>query len=192
MSPDSFLLRSFIAIPLQNQQQQQIAQLQQQLRPLLPEAKFGKAENLHLTLHFLGEQPQELLAEIGRTMLSIGEKKKNFNVTLKCLGFFPNRCQPRILWLGIEPPDRLLQLYQQLGRQLRRLEVKADNRAYQPHLTLARFRRPPQNIELLCPFLTHSCGRLNIDRMVLYTSRLTAQGAVHMPLVTAPLSLKDL
>jgi len=178
-------LRSFIAIPLPQPLQQQITALQKQLRQLVPELKTAKAESLHLTLHFLGDQPHELLAEIGRNMLSIGQKKKNFNVLLKGFGFFPNRKRPRILWMGVQPEQELVDLYQQLANKLTQSGAITETRRYRPHLTIGRFRHTPENIAPLCPFLSHSCGSMKIDRMVLYTSQLTAQGAIHKPLVTA-------
>ena len=187
MTDSAPLLRSFIAIPLPAPLIQEIAALQKQLRTLVPELKTPRAETLHLTLHFLGDQPQELLAKIGQDMLSIGRKKKNFNVTLEGLGFFPNRKRPRIFWLGLQPDHELVELYQQLALRLDGLGVAVEQRRYRPHLTIGRFRRAPKTTEPLCPFLSHSFGSLKIDRMVLYTSRLTAQGAIHTPLVEAPL-----
>ena len=186
--PENELLRSFIAIPLPPSLQQQIGKLQQQLRRQLPELKTPRIENLHLTLHFLGDQPHQLLAEIGQLMLSIGEKKKNFNVTLKGLGCFPDMKRPRILWLGVDPPTELFDLYQQSARLLTRVGLCPAQRRYHPHLTIGRFRSKPVTTENLCPFLSHRCGSLKIDRMVLYTSHLTAQGAVHEPLATAMLT----
>ena len=186
MTKTSPLLRSFIAIPLPTPLTQQIAALQQQLRQKAPQLKTPRPENLHLTLHFLGDQTQELLAEVGQIMLSIGQKKKSFNVSLAGLGFFPNRRRPRVLWLGVEPAGGLSDLYQQLAVELAELKIPTETRRYQPHLTIGRFRQTPHSTEPLCPFLSHNCGSMKINRMVLYSSELTAKGAVHTPLTTAP------
>jgi 2'-5' RNA ligase len=183
--------RAFIAIPLPAALQQQLAILQRQLRQLIPELKTPQAENLHLTLHFLGTQPQQLLAKIGRDMLSIGQKKKIFNVTLKRLGFFPQRRRPRILWLGIEPQAELVELYQQLAADLEKQGLQPEQRKYRPHLTIGRFRQKVATTEPLCPFLSQQYGSMKIDRMVLYTSELKPQGAIHTPLVTAPFQNND-
>jgi len=181
-------LRSFIAIPLPGQLQQQIGTLQRQLRQQLPELKTPRPETLHLTLHFLGEQPQPLLAKIGQLMLSIGENRKNFNVSLKGLGCFPTLKRPRVLWLGVVPQDELVELYRHLSGLLESLGLGPETRRYRPHLTIGRFRQKPQTTEPLCPFLSQDLGSLSIDRMVLYASQLTAQGAVHTPLKTAHFS----
>jgi 2'-5' RNA ligase len=182
------LLRSFIAIPLPSVVQQQVSVLQQQLRPLFPELKNVKTENLHLTLHFLGDQSEELLAEIGQTMLSIGQKKKIFNVELKGLGCFPNLRRPRVLWLGVEPQTELIDIYQHLAAELSKLGLTIDKQPYRPHLTIGRFKQPPKQTGKLCPFLSQSCGNITINKMILFSSKLTSQGAIHMPLTTAGLS----
>jgi len=181
-------LRSFIAIPLPQYLQQQIGVLQSQLRQQLPELKTPRPETLHLTLIFLGEQPQPLLAEIGQLMLSIGENRKNFNVTVKGLDCFPDLRHPQILWMGIEPQNDLTDLHQQLTSLLENLGLSPETRRYRPHLTIGRFRRRPETTDPLCPFLSQDLGSLKIDRMVLYNSRLAAQGAIHTPLATAMLN----
>ena len=180
-------LRSFIAIPLPETLHQQIACLQQSLCQSIPELKPVKRENLHLTLHFLGEQTQDQLAKIASSMLSIGRKKKYFNASVEGLGFFPNQRHPRILWLGIQPERELIDLYDRLSGELIPLGLNLDMRAYRPHLTIGRFKRPPRQTATLCPFLSHSCGSLTIDKMILFSSRLTARGAVHTPLQTVVL-----
>ncbi len=179
------LLRSFIAIPLPEQLQRQLAALQQQLKAAVQELKPARSENLHLTLHFLGDQPQQLLAEIGHFMLSIGERKNIFNVELKGLGCFPNRRRPRVLWLGLEPRDQLIELHSELSENLQQLGVEVDRRPFRPHLTLGRFKRPPRSTEPMCPFLSQECGKLQVDRVILFSSRLTRSGAIHEPLTTA-------
>lgn len=181
------LLRSFIAIPLPEAQQRNVATLQQQLRQMAPELTATRPESLHLTLHFLADQPKELLAKVGRSMLSIGEKKKDFNVTLKGLDCFPNRRRPRILWLGLEPQNELIELHRQLATMLQKFGLPSETRPFRPHLTIGRFKSPPKNIDWLCPFLTHSCGSFTIDTMILFRSELSNRGALHTPLTTAPL-----
>lgn len=180
--------RAFIAIPLQKETQRQISKLQQRLGKALPELKSVPTENLHLTLHFLGEQHHDQLAKIASSMLSIGQKQKVFNVTLAGLGFFPHRRRPKILWLAAQPETELLNLYSQLAEKLKVLGIEPDPRRYHPHLTIGRCKHSPEHLDSLRPFLSHSCGSLTIDRMILFSSRLTAERAVHTPLQTVMLS----
>jgi 2'-5' RNA ligase len=115
-------------------------------------------------------------------MVSTGQKKKNFNVLLKNLGCFPHRRKPRVLWLGVEPLEPLIDLHAALAVELDKRGLLEDRRPYRAHLTLGRFKQPPRNPDALCPFLSQECGNLKIDQLVLYHSRLTRNGAVHTPL----------
>ena len=179
---DPELLRSFIAIPLPTPVREKIASLQQRLQQALPELRPVPPHNLHLTLHFLGDRTHEQLADIGALMLSIGEKKKIFNVSLETLGVFPQRRQPRVLWLGVVPPDPVIDLHKSLTRGFLKREMPVETRPYRPHLTIGRFKAAPRNRDFLRPFMSQRCGSLTVDRLVLYRSRLTAKGAVHTPL----------
>ncbi|OEU72972.1 MAG: 2'-5' RNA ligase [Desulfuromonadales bacterium C00003093] len=183
--PEQKRLRSFIAIPLPEPLRQELAVLSQQLSSRVPELKPANVENLHLTLNFLGDQTAQLLAKIGQSMLSIGRSKRIFNVTLKGLGFFPHRRRPRVLWIGLEPQRELIQLSRQLAKELELLGVQFDVRVSRPHLTIGRFKQQPKQLKLLSPFLSHSCGTLNVDRIILFSSELTPRGAIHTPLTTA-------
>lgn len=173
--------RSFIAIPLPTTLQQEIVSLQQQLSQAIPSLKPVAIHNLHLTLQFLGERIEDQLAEIGRIMLSIARKKNYFNVILAGLGSFPNRSRPKILWIGLEPSTELLELQNNLTELLEQKGLQPDLRPYRPHLTIGRFKTSLPQPEALCPFLSQQQRILKVDRIILYTSRLTATGAIHSP-----------
>jgi len=181
-------VRSFIAIPLEPALKNRLAQLQQQLRAEYPGLKTVTPDNLHLTLHFLGERSQDELAEFGRIMLSVGRKKKSFNVTLEGLGVFPNPRRPRVVWIGLTPPDEVIELYTLLSKELALAGLLPEQKPFRPHLTLGRFKDPRRQAVSLCSILTHDCGSMRVDSMVLFRSRLTAKGAIHTPLVTAELA----
>lgn len=175
-------IRSFLAIPLPTELQKRLGGLQRELKQRLPELRPTAPKNLHLSLQFLGDQPQELLEEIGCLMLSIGGLSPSFSVVLKGLGGFPGGRRPRVVWLGVEPPARLLTLQAALAEGLCELGLPRETRPYRPHLTLGRLRRPPLESGILEAFSESDCGRLEVKRMVLFSSRLTPQGAVHHPL----------
>ena len=180
--------RSFIAIPLDTALKQRMVQLQRELRSAYPDLKPATPDNLHLTLHFLGERSQDELAEIGRIMLSVGEKKANFNVSLEGLGAFPNPRRPRVLWIGLSPPEEIVALYHLLRDRMESAGLHPEQRPFRPHLTLGRFKNPKQKAISLGHFLTYKCGKLQVDKLVLYSSRLAAGGAIHTPLCSVALA----
>ncbi len=183
------MIRSFVAIPLPVELQQRLACLQRQLKLELPELRPSSLKNLHLSLLFLGDQSQEMLAEIGTRMRLIGGSSPAFSLTLRGLGSFPAGRDPRVIWLGVEPRPPLLTLQAALAEALCGLGLPREARPYRPHLTLGRLGRPPLVRGFLESFRPCDCGQLEVTQMVLFASRLTPAGAVHQPLREVALSL---
>ena len=177
-------LRCFIAIPLPKPLQQQICRLQQELQQAVPQLKPVAVNNLHLTLHFLGEQTQDQLAKIASAMLSIGQNKNIFNVCLADLDCFPNRQQAKILYLELSTTTGLTTLHAQLAAKLAGLNIAPDPRPWRPHITIARFGHAVPMSSPLCLFLSHWSGKLSINKMILFQSQLTGSGAIHTPITT--------
>lgn len=181
------LIRSFIAIPIPENICKEVGALQQELRREMPELRTGASENLHLTLRFLGDQSEEQLAKIGRFMLSVTGSEACFSVHLKGLGTFPGRKRPRVLWTGVHPSEPLINLERKLSVGLAELGCPAESKTYRPHLTLGRFKRPPATTDAIFNRQNIDFGILQVESVVLYSSRLTPQGAVHQPLTVAKL-----
>lgn len=181
-------IRSFLAISLPAELQQRVFSLQQKLKQELPQLRLSPVENLHLSLQFLGDQPQELLDKIGDLMLSIGVSTPPFSVEMKKLGSFPDGRRARIIWLGVEPVAPLLSLQAELADGLCDLGLPRETRSAQPHLTLGRLLRPPVDTRILKRFTESNCGWLEVTSMVLFSSRLTSQGAVHQRLAEVALT----
>ena len=76
-------IRSFLAIPLPLELQKRLCCLQHELKKELPELRPAALKNLHLSLIFLGDQTEEMLAEIGTLMLLIGRSNPAFTLSLK-------------------------------------------------------------------------------------------------------------
>jgi len=96
--------------------------------------KLIRTENLHLTLAFLGNvnpTQRECVEALAESISIIP-----FNLCLDRLGVFP---RPKVLWLGIkEQPDALTQLANNLANGARDCEIKLDEKAFKPHVSLIR------------------------------------------------------
>ena len=175
-------VRAFIAAPLEGPVYDKIVLLQRELAATLPSIRWVRPETLHLTLAFLGDISEESLEKIGRSMLSIGDIFAPVDVAIGGLGAFPSLKRPRVVWLGLEGGQPLLDLQAAVAGMLSRLQVPWDDKPFKPHLTLGRCRQPVPHIEQrLAPFMHKQCGQLDISRLVLYESQLTSQGAKHLP-----------
>ena len=185
------LVRAFLAVPLPEHLKKAIHGTQMDLQARIPEVRWTRLENLHLTLHFFAEIAQEALEKLKVSMLSLRGCQRPFQVVVKGLGAFPNPQRPRVIWLCLEPRHGLEQLYRNTRTSLRQAGLAADPRPFSPHLTIGRLRGgQPDLTALFSSFRQETIGRLPLDRLILYESRLRPDGAEHIPLLTVNLDEK--
>ncbi len=90
------------------------------------------ADNIHLTLAFLGTIPDGRVAEA----MAVRAKQPSFALSTDFLGSFRGA---RVAWAGIEPvPEELVTLYHLLAAELHVRGFQLEERRFVPHLTLAR------------------------------------------------------
>lgn len=121
-------------------QSQTLLELQQQLALA---ASPVVAENLHLTVLFLGAVDEELLPQLCQLGYQVASQQAGFRVVLDQLGLFP---QAKVAWAGpSQAPCQLLELEQALRAGVSALGLSLDEHPYRPHLTLYRKARtlPP-------------------------------------------------
>jgi 2'-5' RNA ligase len=181
-------LRAFLAIPLPEDLRRRAEELQKELSPSLPDVRWVRPENLHLTLRFLPDLPEETVEKIGQIMLSVGTLIPPFHIDVTILGTFPGSTRARVLWLGIDGGAARGELFHALDERFATIGLPRETRPFTPHLTLGRWRQPwaiPQDLWQRRAALT--LGDFRADRMILFESRLAASGAIHLPLRVAPL-----
>jgi len=134
-----------------------LGQLQSHIR-----GRLTRPNNLHLTLAFLGQPPDALLPILRSILIQL--KVEPITLTIDRLGYFNRN---RIAWAGMTSmPDALITLQKTLSRELTRKGIESDNqRAYKPHITLARDAEAP-SVTNIDPF------EWRADRVVLARSPL--------------------
>lgn len=100
--------------------------------------RWVRAENLHVTLKFIGEVTLDKSQGIRAALTSI---RSDSPVEMKFggLGFFPNDKQPKVFWAGIRATGNLATLAADIDAALSAQGVGRETREFAPHLTLARF-----------------------------------------------------
>lgn len=193
-------MRLFVALDLETAIQQRLETYIRTLAPRVPGVRFVRAENLHITLKFLGEvaRAEEIVERLR------GIRYQSFAFSVRGVGFFPNERAPRIFWAGIEwagiergginapaPPG----LASAVSAALEPLGFTAE-KSYHPHLTLARNgsgrprplrgERPPAAFRELARIVTTApapeFGTMSARRFYLYESRLLPGGASYSKL----------
>jgi 2'-5' RNA ligase len=146
----------------------------------------------HITLRFVGKTNAELLDRI-KTGLSCIEEPA-FELSLVTFGTFPDAAAgrtPRVLWVRPGESPALAALQARVETAVREAIGGSGQKAFSPHVTLARFRRPPAKEQLEQWF--EDVSRFEekpfaVKRFHLYDSELTPDGAIHTILANYPLS----
>ncbi len=136
-------MRLFYALILPEPVTDALARVMSDLRRSGVRGGFTREENLHMTLHFLGEQPEERLDVLSDILLGVNPSA--FSLTLSGLGVFE---RSGILWAGLRPSPALERLHRQLGSSLKKQGFPVDSRRFVPHLTLVREFRAPDGFVL--------------------------------------------
>lgn len=171
-------MRAFVAIDLPDYARDAITDLQ----AALPAGQPVPAENLHLTLAFLGEQPEEMIEEAHIGLQRIGAP--DFELKLTGLDTFGGSA-PRVLFVGVERNEALVRLSKMVRSAMHGAGLQIDRKRFRPHVTLARFRPGMSDYDIwkLQRFLSDRGGLsqepFRVTSFALYRSTLRPEGAVH-------------
>ncbi len=173
--------RLFVAINLDNAAKLALAKIAAQL-PDSPAFKKTRVDNQHLTLQFLGDTEEELIPQIQGILNNTAAKYPTLKLSFTELGAFPNWQQPNIIWIGIDG-SHLKELQAELAHQLIKVVPTMDTKPFQPHLTLARIKFPPNptesaKIQSLKNDITLPPAT-KVSSIDLMASTLTPQGPIH-------------
>ena len=146
-------------------------------------------DNLHVTLKFLGATDPELVPQLAEQITRAAGQQQAFDLTIRGLGCFPNPQRPRVVWAGLIGAEPLAQIAGELEMRLQPLGFAPEERAFQPHLTLARVRsRPPRELAALVEEQEFArLGEVRIDAVTLYLSETGTHGPKYSPMATTPL-----
>ena len=127
-------------------------------------------------------------------MLEVASINKTFELAIDKLGVFPNFQQPQILWLGVARQfAALISLQRVLSQNLRKIGLKIEERAYAPHITLARlhsganFYDKRQLGQILGAYALTKTANFSVNHFELFQSTLTPNGPLYKILYKADL-----
>jgi RNA 2',3'-cyclic 3'-phosphodiesterase len=181
-------MRLFIAITIPDDVRNALAQFIEELRGVAPDAKWVRAENLHVTLKFLGETDPAKLPAIQKQLASINHMEP-VSFSFHGLGFFPNPRYPRVFWVGMETSVNLILLAENIDEEMNEIGFPLDKRAFTPHLTLARLDPPGMPAQLAAAAKENEerrFGSLTTNEFHLIESKLKPTGAEYTTIQTVP------
>lgn len=150
-------------------------------------AKWVRAEGMHVTLVFLGEVPDA--DEVVERARAVALRHAPMALRFEGVGCFGGR-KPRVLWVGVEGEVAALCAAQkELATALADLGQGPEDRAYSPHLTLARAgesRGEPGFVEIAKELGGESFGEIVLREIVVYRSELSPAGAKYTAVARLP------
>jgi 2'-5' RNA ligase len=147
LHPSSFpsAWRIFCAIELPQRVCEQATEYIRNLKGRFPHvsASWNRDGKFHLTLKFIREIPQEQIDRVSLAAERATVNVDRFSLIVSSAGAFPERGVPKVLWLGISDPSASLGgLQTRLEEECAQQGFAKESRAFHPHLTLARLRKP--------------------------------------------------
>jgi 2'-5' RNA ligase len=183
--PEAKPLRSFVAVEVPEDVRAGLAEAVAPVRERFPKARWVPTQNQHVTLKFLGSTYPRLVEWVTTTVGDVASRHEAFETRVEGLGVFPNARRARVLWAGLDDPaSAFVRLATDLDEGLSK-EFKPEQRAFTPHLTVARFDPP---VQIDATEVRFESAPFEIDRIVLFRSHLRRPAPVYETLETYPLS----
>jgi 2'-5' RNA ligase len=182
-------MRLFAALDIPEDVRGALAALVAKLRTVSCPARWARIEGLHVTLKFIGEVSPDKAHHI-KTALRTVQFSTPIVMHFDGLGFFPNSRRPRVLWAGVKARPELAALASGVESALVPLGIPRDDRAFSPHLTLARFDSPNKlgalhsAIDAITAAGRSEFGSTTAKEFHLYQSVLKPGGAEYTRLAT--------
>lgn len=141
-------MRVFVAINSSEEERVRLAAATSPLRQAGYPIRWVPTENIHLTLKFLGEVPQERVSEVSSAVDAAAAGIGPFDMTLQGAGAFPSPRRPNVVWVGIKANEQLAGLQAKIEAALESIGFPREDRRFSPHLTIGRAKRkgarPPE------------------------------------------------
>ncbi|NJD23744.1 MAG: RNA 2',3'-cyclic phosphodiesterase [Melioribacter sp.] len=134
------MIRTFIALEIPDDVLNQLLNIIGDKIGELQNVKWESREKLHLTLKFLGDTKKELIETYISAIESITKKYSSLNLSFNHFGVFRKGNEPKIFWVGLHENRKLNEMVSEIEMAFSKFGFNRENRKYQPHLTLLRFR----------------------------------------------------
>ncbi len=179
------MVRAFVGIDIDEAVRQKLVAVQEQLAATGPQLKLVEPPNIHVTMKFLGEVPEDKISTIADALGKAVAGTAQFNIDVRGIGVFPNLRYIRVVWAGVaEGRDEVIGLQQKIEHELGPLGFRSE-RDFVPHLTIARVKTAKQK-ERLATFVKEMAdaefGVTRAQAVELKQSTLTPKGPIYSTL----------
>lgn len=184
-------VRTFVAVDVALSVRDELATAQKSLRKSLADVAWVRAENIHLSLVFLGDVASARVSVLADLLDCVAVSFSPMVLAVAGIGAFGPPRRPRVVWAGVRDCEALIRLQREVAAEIRALGIGVESRDYSPHLTLGRVRSLRGAGDLTDAIEAQAdreFGRFSVSGMVLYRSRLLPRGAEYSALHRAAFS----
>lgn len=188
-------IRSFIAIPIPDEINILIHSRITEYKNVLSQSfiRWVPESNIHLTLKFLGDVPNENLNNISREVGNLVGEYAQFDIHLNQMGIFPNIHKPQVIWIGGNAPEPLFKIADKIESIASKYGIPRENRPFAPHFTIGRVSRNINGVDK--SFFQTAFGKIKMgdgikmkaSEIAIIKSDLRPSGAIYTTLFTFPL-----
>jgi 2'-5' RNA ligase len=178
-------MRAFLAFEVQASVKRHLQDVAKGMAARITGVKWVSEEGQHVTLKFFGEIGEDMAASIKASLARLEQRHRPFDVTIGGVDAFPSKRRARVIVVTLEKGvDKIKTIFNDIEDGLSTIGVEREKRELAPHITLGRRRTPAPLLEreIIAP---EPMG-FTVDKLVLFSSTLTPQGAVYAPVWGIP------
>ena len=160
-------MRLFVGLKPSDEFRSALSLLQDRLRAAGVTGQYLDPSNLHMTLAFIGEWPEDVTEELP-------EVEKPFPLVLSHIGFFP---EAKVMWAGVEKSEALERLAGRVRHSLAEAGIPFDPKKFNPHITLVR--KPSVPTGVVVSETEIPAAEMAVEEVCLYRSDRGKNGMVY-------------
>ncbi|MDZ4722302.1 MAG: RNA 2',3'-cyclic phosphodiesterase [candidate division Zixibacteria bacterium] len=186
------MIRLFIALTIPEETKKYLAYIMNDCKKQGIRISWVAAENLHLTVRFLGDTDPELILSLNGMLESVAMRYKAAECSLKMVGGFPTLKSPRVIWVGLSgQTERMSALAGSIETAVRELGLPPGTKPFKAHLTLGRVKDQSllnaQHLEFIGKYQVED-RIVTFGELSLIQSTLSSRGSIYGTLHSVRLS----
>lgn len=171
------MVRAFFAVDLTADIRNEFYPVQDALRNSDAKLTWVDPSLAHITMKFLGEISDDLVATIRETISEYSFEPTE--ITVSGVHLHPKK-RPRLVWADASDNGWGAARVAELDGLLAPLGIARETRTFTPHITIARIKRYDSSLRAAVAEVSdHTFGRMTVDTIALKKSTLTPQGPVY-------------
>jgi RNA 2',3'-cyclic 3'-phosphodiesterase len=149
--------------------------------------RWSTPENWHITLLFLGAVSDADAAAMWSKATAVAQRTPAFDLKISGVGAFPDAREARVIWLGVQKSQKILDLQTDLENALGVASVEN----YIPHITVGRLRNLKSVWDEIKPFSKHKFGTTKVSELRLYESVMAGAHPIYNVIDKAQLRVEE-